>query len=263
MKKVDIVNCLYHAIMSEELGGQSCDFRYAKLQSILETGYLYSVSKIVEHDIRFAYPHKRGINSDEYICLGCNPNSEISIPYSNLNIHKGESNGYTMSQLSFGFVLDKSLITELETIPGCYDYEIFVKGEIPIDKYALGIFNAGGMISKDVYVYREFIKYFNGEIDKFEYARRASEITGREVWFCDWYMNNETKSINGRSVYFKDYIENAIMQDYMALITKNDRYMKIKQILERCGSNLPILDDNGEEIPPLEQQKAKILSLFN
>ena len=87
-----------------------------------------------------------------------------------------------MSQLSFGFVLDKSLLNELETKPGCFDYEIFVKDEIPINKYALGIINSGGMISKDLYVYREFIKYHNDEIDKSEYARRTSDITGRDIY---------------------------------------------------------------------------------
>lgn len=265
MKKVDIVNGLYHAIMSEELGGQDGDYRYAKLQSILRTGYLYSVNKIQEHDIRVGYPHRRGLNPDDYICLGCNPHSSIAHPYTNLlcsNL-KGDLNGYTMSQLSFGFVLDKSLLDELETKPGCFDYEIFVKDEIPINKYALGIINAGGTISKAAYVYKEFVRYSTGEITKREYQHKASEIVGREIWNIDWYMNNSKEFIDGYYGYFLDFIEKAISQDYMPLINKSDRYSKVKEKLTKCGSNIPILDSTGVEIPSLGHQKEKVLSIIS
>jgi len=261
VKKIDIVNGLYHGIMSEELGGQDGDYRYAKLQSILRTGYLYSVNKMQEYDIRVGYPHHRGINPDNYICLGCNPNSAIAHNYANLSYRKGDLNGYTMSQLSFGFVLDKSLLDELETKPGNFDYEIFVKDEIRIDKYALGIINAGGTILKDAYVYNEFIKYRAGEITKQEYQHKATEIVGREIWNIDWYMNNSKEFINGYYGYFLDFIEKAVNQDCMPLISKYDRYLRVKEILTKCGSNIPILDSYGVEIPSLEHQKQKVLSI--
>lgn len=256
MQKLDITNSLYHAIMSTELGGQYEDFRYEKLISILNSGYIYSVNNLSRSEIDFAIPDQRGINPDDYICLGCNPNSDIAHRFN--NIYSCEMNGYNMSQLSFGFALNPKLLDELECKPGSYDYEIFVKDEISIKDYAIAIINAGGNISHNLVIYDWYMQYSNGEITKEEYEKRMF------YWYhlpsdpYSWYMN---KMLNSQGENFVRHIKNQLDKNSDEFIVRRKRYEIIKGILQRYKSELPIVDVFGEEIPSLDYTRKRILEI--
>ena len=256
MQKIDIINSLYHAIMSTELGGQGEDFRYEKLISILKSGYIYSVNNLSKNRIDFALPNQRGINPDDYICLGCNPKSDIAYRFN--NIYSCQMNGYNMSQLSFGFALNPRLLDELEYKSGSYDYEIFVKGEISIKDYAVAIINAGGNISHNLVIYDWYMQYSNGEITKEEYERRMF------YWYhipsdpYSWYMN---KLLNQQGENFVRYIKNQLDKNSDEFIVRRNRYETIKGLLQKYKSQLSIVDDFGKEIPSLDYTRKRIIEI--
>ncbi|MBE6156338.1 MAG: hypothetical protein E7161_01145 [Firmicutes bacterium] len=256
MQKIDITNSLYHAIMSTELGGQYEDYRYEKLISILKTGYIYSVNNLSKNRIGFALPDQRGINPDDYICLGCNPYSDIAHRFN--NIYRCEMNGYNMSQLSFGFALNLRLLDELEYKPGSYDYEILVKDRISIKDYAIAIINAGGNISHNLVIYDWYMQYINGEITKDEYERKMF------YWYhipsdpYSWYMN---KMLNSRGENFVRYIKNQLDKNADEFIVRRKRYETIKGILQKYKSELLVVDVFGEEIPSLDYTRKRIVEI--
>jgi len=258
MNKIDITNSLYHAIMSTELGGQVDDFRYEKLIGILKTGYIYSVNNLSKNSISYALPDQRGINSDDYICLGCNPNSKIAQRFN--NIYSCEMNGYSMSQLSFGFALNPKLLDELDCKPGVFDYEIQVKDKISIKDYATAIINGGGNISHNLVIYDWFMQYSNGEITKEEYEKRMF------YWYripsnpYSWYMN---KMLNSYGENFTQHIQNKLDKNPDEFIVRRKRYETILKILQRYNSELPIVDDFGEEIPSIDYTRKRILDIKN
>ncbi len=263
MKNIDLQNVLYHCIYSDD--GTSFSPCLKTLESILETGYLYSTEEQMKRNINNHHQNYAKSNDPNYICLGIHPNSKRANEFKKpLALYlKGleKENGYVFSQCSFGFGLKQELIDDLKASVGNFEYELYVKDKISIRDYAVCVYNAGGSIDCYLSLYIEYLKYKAKVINYKEYKDRIYP----QFKHCDYKkIDVSIKEYENlfEEIGFANTLKKWYEEDIDSLIFAPNKFEQIKNLLDKYDYNIPIVDCYGEEIISIDYQREKVKELI-
>lgn len=222
MTNIDIKNVLYHGII---YGTKS--EKWDKFENILRTRYISSLAS------RYVLYKESQNVYDHYVCLGSHPDGNYAHKANDFYFEFDD--GWALSQSDFGFLIDPKIINEQECmLEGMsIDNEILVKDNISLEKYALGIYNAGGTI--DYYRVVDYLKTNNK------------------------YIDESLRRYNVRVHFDLDKIK---IEGLNYFITNKEKYLKVEELLKKYGYNLPIIDEEGKQIISIESQKKKVKELI-
>lgn len=280
MEKIKVQDCLYHGIMEtvqtldEPSYSKSLNDALEKVELILKSGYIYcrkSCTKMMSID----YDSKNiTCQPNKYICLAWHPNNfDFSIKFPNKKFaYTGAENWRALGKLSgysfansdyrnYTFVIEENIINNYPTKTGVMPHEIWLKGDIPIDKYVKAITCCGGSIPYEFQIYEYFVLYKLKIISMDEYVNilKTFLIDNNDI---DWYLGLKKSSINK---YYPENVEYLLSKEKnLEIIKRKDDYIKIKELLKTYDYKFPIIDQfTGLEIPSLEYQENKLDTIKN
>ena len=166
MYRIDLCDKFFHGILTpgyinseikDELG-------IKKIESILSSNKLYCINSFLENNfnpdfISFCFSNFNNDKSE--LCLSVYP--EIG-QYSHCSDEFKRDAFSTFTANTFYLILDKKLLSDYSIRKGEFANEYYLTGNISVNKYLLGIGNAGLDISHNLKLAYYYFKYYNKEI---------------------------------------------------------------------------------------------------
>ena len=254
MDKIDLSDKFLHSIMGT---GAEFDIKITVLEEILDKGYLLS-----QHDINPELNDKR-------IILSVHPNSIYDDIYYRTSMDfKDEepdfaddeffcycTDAYYDTVYSFFLILSNKIKENFNiriTCDSCH--ELAVTDKIELDKYLLGIGNAGLFIPSNFLSCYYLCKYLNGEINLDNFLSIGKEINysipaSRFVDRLNCEVTND---------HTLDYFINSDPNEFIR--DKKRSYYILKEILNKYSKNIPLCDRFGY-ILDYESQLKKVIEM--
>lgn len=193
MKKIELINSLYHGILNEEFTNDyTTIIQLSKLRSVLKLGYIIPPSSTRVKECNSYYNHHNSWYPNDLICLSSHPFSSLSIPVST-NFSKKIKYDYTSYLLTMSgptIILDKLMLDNcLSVETGALKYEVLVKDDIDL-KYMLGICNTGIDINNYILFDKYYLLYKANQISEEEFKNKIKAFFFYEqVPNLDIYLN--------------------------------------------------------------------------
>lgn len=154
MEKIDLSDKLFHGFPRTENKDA-----LIKLKSMIESNHLYCAEDLIKNNINVYLPFPICSNEKNEFCLSALHYGKYA--------HSG--NGYNtfqeFSNRKFNLIFSDEIFRDCEYRPGHYCDEYYIKGSIEIDKYLVGILNAGIIPDYNTNFLYYYYKYVSGEID--------------------------------------------------------------------------------------------------
>ncbi len=238
MERIDLNDKFLHGILASRSHDLEIDAarKVRKLDSILSNGYLYCLDTFIKKDLDDTF---KPFKFDEF----WNPRSTVSlsVPNTSKYHHDGDAmneNAFLeWTNTTFYLIFSNQLLFDFPIDRGFFRNEYYLEGDIPVDKYLVGIGNAGLEISYYLRFIYYFLKYYDNEISFDEFKSLNYNPTYTDEYYDDFNLENR----NITSIALKiDKLE----KDFISSsISKELYYEKLKSIASKY--NIKLFDSTG------------------
>lgn len=238
------------------------DIALKKLDSILESNYLYCMDDIKKINPKYTFfpiPEEALYNKTSEVCLSVHP---TSLKYSHKN-GNSDSTFKSFSNQTFYLVFKEEIMKDFNIREGILTDEYYLSGSIPVKEYLVGIGNSGLQVNYRLNTIYNFFRYYNKEITFDEFILFTGKYNCKDMFdlnkiehiseVVDLYSYITYKTIDGKVLP-----EFKINSDEYYL----EKYRYYNRLKELCLQyKLDMYDSNGifiEEsnmLPKIEEMK--------
>lgn len=252
MLKINMNTKFFHGI---DWDGKNNDRKLFILNKILDDG------KILSPKEQYKRKNMTLSNNNNKIFLSVYPNGFFANDFPGKDFLRDSYTGFDMTRSSFYFILNKDLQRDFTLLKGAYPLECIVQEAIPLDKYLVGIGNAGYTINQNLQFCYYYTRFLNKEITQQELKNRIKDFYFPENLNTD-YVNDLIKS---KTRFCHEYRGNTdYNQDIFTSISKEPEELIYPGILDDINKifqehNMPVLfyDNAGYRVYK-EQQLIKV-----
>lgn len=240
MEKINLYDKFFHS-PNWNTNLISCSIE--RLRDILKSGYILSAEQLGKIS-GYNEPYK-----PNRVYFSVHPDSEFASSYHGDKHYTDFETAYVMTLKGQYFILDRQLKEDYRLSPGAYDCECTVLNGVKLDKYLVGIGNAGFSVDDFLVISFNLIRYYKGEITEEELTNIVRERTLIATGDIDRFMDY---SYNGISCY-NHFV--ALTRNEIDHFIEVENYPKVARILDEENRNIPLYDKYGFRVNPEESKK--------